>query len=456
MHPAQFRGCLGVGCAVLFVAFSQTATAKTLCVTSGGSMACYAKIQLAVNAASNNDLINVAPGTYKEDVVIGKPLSLIGAGAERSVIDATGLAHGIFLDGFDNAGLKNVTIAGFTVKNALYEGVLVVSTSDATIRDNHIVDNDMIPGIVFGSGIACPGPQPGTGTYETDESGDCGGGLHLVGTVHSIVSGNTLTGNGDGILISDETAESRDNLIVHNIATDNPPECGIVLASHPPMGSSGPFFAAHFGVDHNTVAENVSSRNGVKIGGAGVGLFSDGQGPGRVSGNVIIRNELTGNGIPGVALHTHVGPAFGAPADNMDGNMIIGNFISGNGADQADTATDGPAGININSGDGGSPVLGTIISQNVIRDEDEDIAVNTPAEVDAHLNDLLGSKVGVADVCGLDLSTVCTGSIDATENYWGCPAGPGGKGCTTTKGSDIRFTPWLKNSIGDEKGRGRQ
>jgi hypothetical protein len=136
----------------------------------------------------------------------------------------------------------------------------------------------------------------------------------------------------------------------------------------------------------------------VKVGGARVGLFSDGQGPGRVSGNVIIRNELTGNGIPGVSLHSHVGPAFCAPADNMDGNMIIGNFISGNGADTDDTATDGPTGININSGGGGSPVRGTIISQNVIVNEDEDIAVNTPAELDAHLNDLLGGNTGTANV----------------------------------------------------------
>ena len=45
------------------------------------------------------------PGTYKEDAVIGKPLSLIGAGAGASIIDATGLANGIFVDGFDNAGL---------------------------------------------------------------------------------------------------------------------------------------------------------------------------------------------------------------------------------------------------------------------------------------------------------------------------------------------------------------
>jgi hypothetical protein len=153
----------------------------------------------------------------------------------------------------------------------------------------------------------------------------------------------------------------------------------------------------------------------------------------------------------------HMGPAFGAPADNMNGNMIVGNFIAGNGADTFGTATPGTTGINIHSGDGGSPVYGTIISQNVIHNEQVDIAVNTPNEVDAHLNDLLGGKIGVAYVCALDKATVCTGSIDATENFWGCTAGPGGKGCATTSGSDIRFAPWLKSSTGtgDEKSAAR-
>jgi hypothetical protein len=257
-----------------------------------------------------------------------------------------------------------------------------------------------------------------------------------------------MSGNADGILISDETAESRDNVLIHNIVTNNPLDCGIVLASHAPAGHTSPPFAPHWGIDNNTVAENLSASNGVQVGGAGVGLFSDGNGQGRVSGNVIIRNELTGNGLPGVALHTHVGPAFGLPADDMSGNMIIGNFISGNGADSGDTATPGPTGININSGSGGSPVYGTIISQNVIRNEQVDVAVNTPAELDMHLNELLGGNVGAANVCALD-SVPCVGSIDATNNFWGCPAGPGGKGCTTISGPSILFTPWLQNPIGN-------
>ena len=438
MHLVRFRFCLVVVCAALFTALSQTAAAKILCVKPGGSHGCYATIQSAVNAASRHATIKVGPGTYAEDVVIGKPLSLIGAGADSTIIDATGLPNGIFVDGLDNPGLRHVTVAGFTVQKALYEGVLLVSVSHVTIRDNHIVNNTQTPA-VFGSGPACNG-QP---AFETDESGDCGGGLHLIGVAYSTMAHNLLTGNGDGILISDETAESHDNLLFHNNASDNPPECGIVLASHPPVGSAPPNFAPHYGVDRNTVAANISSNNGVTVGGGGVGLFSDGAGSGKVSGNLIIGNVLTGNGIAGVSLHTHVGPAFGLPPDDMNGNKIIGNFLAGNGPDTDDTATPGPTGININSGGGGTPVQGTIISQNIFKNEQIDIAVNTPAEVDAHFNNLLGGMVGVENVCAFD-SASCAGSIDATRNFWGCAGGPGATGCSTTSGANISVAPWLR------------
>ena len=387
-------------------------------------------------------MINVGPGTYKEDVVIGIPLSLIGAGASQSVIDATKLSNGVFVDGFDNAGLHNVTVAGFTVQNALYEGVLVVNASNVTIRDNSLLNNDQYPAVFTGATTGCSG-QP---AFETDETGDCGGAIHLSGAVDSIVSGNLITGNADGILISDDTGESSGNLLINNTVTDNPKECGIVLASHPPYGFTHPPYAAHYGVDHNTVAQNTVANNGVQVGGSGGGLFSDGNGPGRASDNVIINNTLTGNGLGGVALHTHVGPAFGLPKDDMSGNMIIGNIISRNLADTADTATPGRVGININSGGGGSPVLGTVIAQNVISDEDVDIAINTPAVVDIHLNNLLDGKVGVANVCTFDgnSATACTGTINATQNYWGCASGPGTLGCSTTSGTGIVFIPWLQ------------
>lgn len=435
MFRVNCRALSLVACMLSIVFTSQDAAAKTLCVNSHGSNGCYTSIGSAVSASAAWDVINVWPGTYKEDVVIGKPLSLIGSGVGLTTIDATGQANGVFVDGLDNPGLAHVIISGFTVKNANWEGVLVVSASDVTIRDNKIANNTQAPAVFTGNPEGCSG-QP---SFELDESGDCGGGVHLIGVWESIVSGNTITLNDDGILVSDETAASHDILITHNSVVNNPGECGIVLASHPPVGAIG---SAHHGDYHITVSENDVENNGVQVGGAGVGIFSDGIGPGRSSQHVIIHNRLIGNGIGGVTLHSHVGPKFGAPADNMNGTQIIGNYIAKNLADTFDTATGGTDGININSGGGESPVEGTVITQNIITDEDIDIAVNTPAWVTIHDNQLLGGKVGVGNVCGLD-DPSCKGGAIATDNFWGCAKGPGAPYCSTTSGPNIVSTPWL-------------
>jgi Right handed beta helix region len=448
--PIRLRSLsFAAGAAALATALSLPAAAATLCVNAGGSGGCYASIQSAVNNAAAKDVIQVGPGTYKEGVVIGIPLSLIGAGADQSTIDATNQPNGVLVDGFNHPGLHDVVVAGFTVENALFEGILAVSASDVTIRDNKVINNDKSPGLLFtGAPTGCPG-QP---AYEMDETGDCGGAIHLIGVSDSTVSGNFVTGNADGLLISDETAISKGNLVTQNNVINNPLECGIVLASHPPVGSTAPFFAPHYGVVGNTVTKNVSTDNGVQIGGAGVGLFSDGAGPGRVSENTISHNTLIGNGLGGVTLHTHVGPAFGgAPADNMDNNTITGNYIASNLADLFDTATPGRVGININSGGGGSPVTGTVITFNIINDEDVDIAINTPATVDIHTNNLLGGNIGVANVCAFDGAKICGGVIDAKRNYWGCPDGPGAGGTCSSIPSvystGVLFTPWIPHSV---------
>jgi hypothetical protein len=365
------------------------------------------------------------------------PVSLVGAAERASIIDATGQPNGVLIDGYDNPGLRNVTVSGFTVENALFEGILAVSASTVTLSNNSVIHNDTTPGLNFtGLPNGCPSQPP----YETDETGDCGGAIHLIGVTNSTVSGNYVTANADGILISDETGASQGNVVTQNRIINNPLECGIVLASHPPVGNIG---GPHHGVFGNTVSGNVSVGNGVAIGGAGVGLFSDGIGQGRVSDNVIRDNVLLGNGLGGVTLHTHVGPAFHLPPDNMSNNTIIGNYIASNLADSFDTATPGRVGININSGGGGSPVSGTVISFNTITDEDIDIAINTPADIAIHNNSLLGGKIGVGNVCAFDGATICAGIIDATRNYWGCPGGPtAGGACSTYSGNNILYAPF--------------
>jgi hypothetical protein len=127
-----------------------------------------------------------------------------------------------------------------------------------------------------------------------------------------------------------------------------------------------------------------------------------------------------------VAVHGHT------PGQNLNNNVISGNLIMGNAADSDDSATPGPTGINFFSV---SPVAGTVISQNIIRDETNDIVINAPGFMNVHLNDLFGHEVG--------LNNLGAATVDATENWWGCAAGPTSSGCSSVSGNHVNFTPWL-------------
>jgi parallel beta-helix repeat protein len=430
--------------AALFAGICQSANSATLCVNPGGTSGCYSMIGAAVMKASADyildgtiDTINVAPGIYMEDVIIPTPLSLVGAGRGQSIINAVGLSNGIYIDGLGHPGLSKVVVSGFTIENANFEGILVTNASFVTIWENEVINNDkkLNPSVPSCDGIP---------NFETNESFDCGEGIHLSGVDYSVVSNNTSKHNSGGILLSDDTGATHHNLIIGNLVQDNPYDCGITLASHMPAAVTGA--SLPFGVFQNTIAENESSNNGLAVegAGAGVGIF-DSIPSAQAYGNVVINNQLKDNGLPGVAMHSHT------PAQNLNDNLIVGNRISGNGADTEDAATPGPTGINVF---GLSPITGTIISENVIDDEAVDIATKTPAQVNVHLNDLLGEKIGV--------DNLGTGTVDATENWWGCPGGPGAEECTTVSpvsGTGVAFTPWLRQPIpkfsppeDDEKG----
>jgi parallel beta-helix repeat protein len=125
----------------------------------------------------------------------------VGAGSGKSIINAVGLANGIYIDGIDapNHHVSQVVVTGFTVENANFEGILVTNASFVTIRDNEVINNDLGLNV---SVPECPGQPP----FETSEGDDCGEGIHLIGVDHSTVSNNTSEKNSGGILLTDETS----------------------------------------------------------------------------------------------------------------------------------------------------------------------------------------------------------------------------------------------------------
>lgn len=413
------------------------ARAATLCVASDGTPSCYARINDALSAAAPGDVIKVGPGLYHESITINKAVSLT---TDNAILDATGYTRGFFVNGLapnglTSIGLVDVNISGFTVRNAMYEGILVMNASMVSLSNNTVMNNNTAL-----SGGACPGLE----AFETNEQSDCGEGIHLMAVDHSVVTNNTLTGNSGGILNSDDTGPTHDNVISFNQVHDNPYACGITLASHPayvplvvPITTTIP---AAYGVYHNTVYANRSRANGnANGGGSGVGIFASV--PGAMAyGNVVVANYLTENGLPGVAMHAH------APNQVLNDNLVLGNTLINNAADTEDAATPGPTGVNIYSL---LPVSGNMVIGNSIQGEAVDVAVKAPGIPEpstlvpavVQFNSLGGNGVGV-----LNASDGTT--VNAVENFWSCPNGPTITGsCSMVSGPNVLWAPWLENAL---------
>ncbi|MGP8246100.1 MAG: right-handed parallel beta-helix repeat-containing protein [Bryobacteraceae bacterium] len=424
-HEAKCAVHAVVCCGLLTLGLAHSAAAKTLCVNPGGTSGCYATIGAAVSAAAANDQIQIGPGEYAEDVVLSKPLALVGAGAAATIVNARGLANGIYVDGLDNPGMAGVLVTGLTVMNANFEGILVTNTTDSLISNNHVANNDQSLNYAASS---CAG-QP---VFETSEGDDCGEGIHLVATFAVTVANNEVELNAGGILLSDETGQTYENLITSNSVHDNALDCGITLASHSPSPKAAS--PLPYGVFSNSVVGNNVSRNGLIGAGAGVGIFAPG--PGNLNfGNKVIGNVLENNGLPGVTIHNHAAPP-ATPGVNLNDNVIMGNLISGNGADTEDAATPGTTGINVYSL---APVYQTQILENTIQNEAVDVVMNHPGGMDVHLNNLLGTGAGVANLG--------KGTVNATMNFFGCAGGAGTAGCSTVSGPAVVSSPALSSPV---------
>jgi len=178
----------------------------TITVNDDGG-ADYTTIQAAINAANSGDVIDVAAGTYYENVEINKKLTVQGAGKENTIIDGSSgnpavniTSSNVTLDGFE--------IIGKTAGNDVFAVQLngsdncIVKNNDLTATrsifiydsDNNLIENNIIDAYATDGGspygiwlyMGSDNNEINENTISSDEAG-------LI--IAQFMNGNSMTGN---------------------------------------------------------------------------------------------------------------------------------------------------------------------------------------------------------------------------------------------------------------------
>ena len=131
------KSVLAISVLVFLLSLSTQAMAATITVPDD-----YPTIQEAIQASSEGDTISVSSGTYNENIVIDKQISLVGNDA---TIMGTGSGHviriisnGVEVSGFAIKGSGDIYIGPFEGGDA---GLILDGVTECTISDNTLTQN---------------------------------------------------------------------------------------------------------------------------------------------------------------------------------------------------------------------------------------------------------------------------------------------------------------------------
>ncbi|MCG2826452.1 MAG: right-handed parallel beta-helix repeat-containing protein [Thermoplasmatales archaeon] len=159
----------------------------------------YDTIQEAIDDANTGDTIEVSDGTYYENIVIDKTLTLIGEDRNNTIIDGSGAGDVVYISA------DWVNVSELTVKNATYRygyGIKI-KASNSTISTCNILDNGVGIYLNYSSYNKI---------LNCNISNDPGLGLWLDHSSNNLVENCILPNNGGGIEVSHS---SSNNLIVN-------------------------------------------------------------------------------------------------------------------------------------------------------------------------------------------------------------------------------------------------
>ncbi len=241
---------------IVFPVESVKANGITLYV-GGSGPGNYTSIQNAVDNASSRDIVFVYPGIYYENIVINKPIHLMGKKNENTIIDG-GKNRTAVLILSDYVDINNFTIcnsghnfyddmydmdAGLTIKSNKinvsdnifidnYIGILLFNTSNNYLYKNKFLNNG---GCIFNInttftqiinnsftntvGILCGGINNNTIKFNVIHNAITFS-LYASNCFYSYIENNTITGDdGFGILVVNS---SQNNICYNSVSINNP------------------------------------------------------------------------------------------------------------------------------------------------------------------------------------------------------------------------------------------
>ena len=310
--PAVFIVWLLTSLLVVAMSFNVLAVTK-LSVLNVDTGLGYAMIQEAIDADAtlNGHRIRVDSGTYYENVVVNKSVSLIGENEFSTIIDGRALGHVI------QVTASNVSFTGFTVRNSMfgYGGIHVYQSSSNNISKN-IVKNNYNGIYLYGSNDS---------VVEGNEVLGNEYGIHLYGSTNISISNNIAWGNMNGIHLD----VSRNSVLTDNNVSLSGwngvylyGSSGNTLLGNRIALNQGRGIRLHYSFN-NTLENNDFSRNGY-----GMSFYGSG-------GNIVNANAASFNNESGILLFDSGDNAFAGNdvSDNTFGMWLIdsgSNAISGN------------------------------------------------------------------------------------------------------------------------------
>ena len=277
-------------------------------------------IQAAVDQARPGDTIEVAPGTYQEQVLVdidGITLRGLRAGEARAVLDGGNeLTDAVIGSGHD------FTIEGFGLRNYTSNGITVHGTTGVVFRDL-LVENTGLYGVypveckdvlvegVVATGIRDAAIYVGQSRDIVVRRSEAFGnvtGIEIENSVNALVEDNYVHDNTGGILVfllpNNPSKVGTDTKVVGNRVLDN---------NHPNFG------------DPSAIVSQVPP---------GTGIFIMGADRTEVTGNEIRGNDSFGIAVVSLKRAFPRGAVFDV-GPTPEGNFIHGNVMSGNGGKPA-------------------------------------------------------------------------------------------------------------------------